>query len=333
MTAPFPVSVPYRVAPDMHRFGSELFGRVEREHFVADKELAAYLEEKLARLERHAGFCRALEPAASEAGLAKALWRVFGLLAGEQPQLVEVNGETITLKALGLILHAPTAPSRSCPDVEHREGAPLAELGSRAARWLTRQQGVARLADALAFTVQEDYVIMRGSETAHGAELLHVCFPSHWNPADKPGKSFAELHGPVAHNGTLLAAEQRVMKALFNKGPFVRYAWGLVTDPRLGHNPALPDPDKPLPDEVLKNPDEVAARSYFRTERQTTYAIPDLARCLFTIRVSVRPLGEVITTAQRRETLAASLASMDEALLEYKGLTQLRAPLLAWLKG
>jgi hypothetical protein len=324
---PFPVTERYRVVPDMHRLGGELFGRVERGHFQIDDALEHYLERKLAQLEGHAAHCRRLHAGCDEAGLSEALRQVFALLAEEHPELVEIEQEKVALKASGLELD-PAGNVRTDPD------APLAALGERAARWLSAQRGVLRLADALALTVQEDFVIMRGEAQTHGAELLHVCFPSHWHPAENAGLGYAQIHAPVAHNAPLLASARRVMKALFSKGPFVRYTWGLVTDPRLDHNPALPDyPENTLPEEVLKDPARFGSRVFLRVERQTTCALPALQRCLFTIRVSVRPLAEVLSTDERKRRLAAALRSMDDDLLRYKGLTRLRAPLLAWLEA
>lgn len=340
---PFAVRAPYRVVPDLHRLGSEVFGRVDEGHFFVDEALAEYTESKMAMLERYAAHCRR-HAGEDEAGLREALLRIFAVVAGEHPHLVECRDGSIGLRALGLELSLDLAARDGVKRVD--EGALLAALGERAAAWLSAQRGVTRLADALALAVQEDYVVMRGDSESdpesgaeeHGAELLHVCFPSHWRPADNLGLDFAAIHAPVAHNALLLASAGRVMKALFSKGPFVRYTWGLVTDPRLDHNPALPDyPRARLPEGVQDDgaqDDEARLGSsvFLRVERQTTLALPELRRCLFTIRVSVRPLAAVLTTLERRRTLAAALRSMDEALLRYKGLTELRAPLLAWLE-
>jgi dimethylamine monooxygenase subunit A len=248
----------------------------------------------------------------------------LSLLAAEHPDIVELGGGTIRLKRLGLELGEGGLK-------QVNPSAPLAPLGERAATWLSAQEGVARLADALALSVQEDYVVMSGNAREHRAELLHVLFPSHWNPAERLGQDFAELHRPVAHSRPLLAASERVMRALFHKGPFIRYVWGLEAEGSLSQHPELFQ-RKRLPDEIAADPDRLVKTLYFRTERQTTLAMPELGRCLFTIRVTLRPLLEVLTNQERKRRLALALYSMDETLLAYKNLTRLREPLLSWLE-
>lgn len=184
-------------------------------------------------------------------------------------------------------------------------------------------------ADAVACRVQEDIVIVRGTDQAQ-AELLHVCFPSRWNPRQKIGQSFAAIHEPVADNAQLIAASRNVAHAMIHKGPFVRFVWALTTDARLDQHP---DNLKLEPDQALLNdPERLAASTFFRTERQTTYPMPDLDRALFTIRVYVQPLTDAVQDRSKRARLAAALKIMSPALAAYKGYARLREPLLAWLE-
>ncbi|MEJ2358248.1 MAG: DUF3445 domain-containing protein [Deinococcales bacterium] len=155
------------------------------------------------------------------------------------------------------------------------------------------------------------------------AELLHVCFPSSWDPAERAGAGFAALHAPVPHSEMLQAAAGRVVRAMVAKGPFVRYVWSLAEDATLDRNPrrrpAVAAPAGP-------------AALWFRVERQTVLPLPALGRALFTIRVYRAPLPAVLTTPARRRALASALRSMDEALLAYKGVGGLRSALLAYLE-
>ena len=166
---------------------------------------------------------------------------------------------------------------------------------------------------------------------ANRAECLHVCFPSHWNPATRVGQSFEELHRPVAHGEVLERAAPNVMKALHTKGPFVRYVWSLTADDGLNQNPDLPG--RPNPTLPLEAPAALAQKLTFRVERQTTCALPALQRFIFTVRIFTQPLTEAACNPERRGRLERALLSMDDALLAYKGLTALRAPLLAWLRS
>lgn len=225
-----------------------------------------------------------------------------------------------------------------------------AELKVRARRHLEGLPPLERLADALALAVQEDLVVMRDEggpagdmrggpargapggvaggrrdgPSAGEAELLHVCFPSAWDPRARAGADFAALHAPVPHGEVLQRSAPQVVRAMVAKGPFVRYVWSLAPDARLDRNPRRhPDPAATVGPESM----------WFRVERQTVMPLPELQRALFTIRVYMAPLASVAVGAERRRTLASAVASMDEALLAYKGIGEGRDALLAWLEA
>ena len=298
----------------------------EAGHFVVDAAFESCLEQKLTLLKTHPDLCRAVvEDEKDSVGLSEALWCAFEKVAQEHPFLVEVLPDGVTLFALGVRLYARTPEERVVPGLEPHPTTLFPEIGKRIFAHLEAQKEH-RLMDALALTVQEDYVIMRGNK----AECLHVCFPSHWNPATRVGQSFEELHRPVAHGEVLERAAPNVMKALLTKGPFVRYVWSLTADDNLNQNPALPGRASPA---LPLSPQALADRLTFRVERQTTRALPALERLLFTVRIFTQPLTEAAHNPERRERLERALLSMDDVLLAYKGLSTLRAPLLAWLRA
>jgi hypothetical protein len=109
----------------------------------------------------------------------------------------------------------------------------------------------------------------------------------------------------------------------------VRYAWGLHRDTRLCHDPTIA-PQAPEP--VDPTPDEAAAATVFRVERQTTFGRPDLGRGVFTIRVYREALDLWATDADRCDRLADALAGMTPQQLRYKGLVRRRDPLVTWLR-
>jgi dimethylamine monooxygenase subunit A len=203
---------------------------------------------------------------------------------------------------------------------EHPDLAPKLEQG-----W-----NLERIADEIALCVQEDLVVVRGALDAR-AELIHVCFPSRWDPAQKIGHSFMAVHEPVADNAALIAASRNVSRAMVAHGPFVRYVWSLTTDPRLEQHPddAKIEPD----DAVYGDPDALASHTFFRVERQTTFPMPDLDRALFTIRVYMQSLPDAVREPARRARLAAAMREMSPALSDYKGYSRLRDPLLVWLES
>ena len=79
---------------------------------------------------------------------------------------------------------------------------------------------------------------------------------------------------------------------------------------------------------------EGMARAFIRVERQTLRKLPATGDILFTIRIHLDPL-KVLARHPDRATLAASFAAqleaLDEAQLDYKGLTADRDRLVAFL--
>lgn len=180
----------------------------------------------------------------------------------------------------------------------------------RAGTWLDASANALGLADAIAMRVQEDFVVMRAGL---GAELLHVCFPSHWDPGSHAGSPLAALHAPVPHGERLLGASDNLLRAMIEKGPFLRWVWSVNAAGTLSQHPDEPRPHV--------GPGPLVDRLWFRVERQTTLPLPDLQRSVFTIRIFQAPLADVLRVERDRAArLAAAIGSMDEPLRRYKGL-------------
>ena len=65
--------------------------------------------------------------------------------------------------------------------------------------------------------------------------------------------------------------------------------------------------------------------------RQTFLPVAGMGQAVFTIQVQVTPLARALTLPGQAAKVHAALASMSDAVLAYRGLTQARAPLLRWL--
>ncbi len=325
---PFPITVPYNTRPSLKRLDSS--PRDSGQLFVVDGAYETYLEQKLSSLSNHPERYSGLSAGAHE-GLENALFHVFSLVANEQPDLVELGAEKVWLKALGLRLRQSQKRCQTKKYWIETSDAPLAALGRRVRAHLEAQPDPVKLAHALALSVQEDIVVVRDLGGADETECLCVTFPSAWDPQEKVGQNFSEVHQPVANNAALLRSHRPVMNALFHKGPFVRFVWGLSADGRLGQHPA--EAETSLPRDILHSPAKLAAALFFRTERQVSIPLPTFGRCLFTVRVATQPLEAALCNNERRRTFAAALASMNEELLAYKGLSAWRGPLLAYLNG
>ncbi|HLO04711.1 MAG TPA: heme-dependent oxidative N-demethylase subunit alpha family protein, partial [Symbiobacteriaceae bacterium] len=206
----------------------------------------------------------------------------------------------------------------------------LSTVSREAEAWLAQRAGLELFGDALALCTQEDLAIVRGpseAEPTDSFEWLHVTMPSNWAPIDKIGRSFVTAHAPVVHSERLQAAAPQIVRAMIQGGPFTRYVWGIHRDGAFCHNPRLHH----QPAWVSDAGADLVKQAYFRVERQTTCGFPTLNRALFTIRYWTIPLTEVISEPWRRERLTTALAAMDEAELAYKGLTEVRDPLVAYL--
>ena len=323
---PFMNEARFEVKADLFPLGTVINGKLEQKHFEQDNQLEYFLTERLNLFETQLE-TRRLIHTDDESGLAESLHRVFGLYTKDHPELIQLEPDGIDLKYLGLRLQCSSAATRIEPVIERL--TPTA-LGERIASWLERQNGVARLLDALALSCQEDIVIMRGvAETAH-AEALSVSFPSGWDPREKLKENFHRIHEPIADNTKLLKASGNTMKALLTKGPFIRFSWGLTINPGLDNHPSSPKPS--AAQAWLENPSELVKHSYLRMERQTTFPMPDLERGLFSIRVYVTPLLERLERdPSLRARLARFVASVKPEVLEYKGMAQITPGILQWL--
>ena len=328
---PFMNESRFEIKADLFPLGTVINGKLEQKHFEQDNQLEYFLSERLYLFETQLEMRRLIRTD-DETGLAESLQRVFGLYAKDHPELVQLESDGIELKYLGLRLRCSSAATRIEPEIERLHPT---TLGEKIAGWLERQNGVARLLDALALSCQEDIVIMRGSarsdwaETAH-AEALSVSFPSGWDPREKLSENFERIHEPIADNAKLLKASGNTMKALLTKGPFIRFSWGLTINPSLDNHPHSP---KPEPEKAwLENPSELVKHSYLRMERQTTFPMPDLERGLFSIRIYVTPLLERLERdPSLRSRLARFVASVKPEMLEYKGMAQITPGILQWL--
>ncbi|WP_119156856.1 heme-dependent oxidative N-demethylase subunit alpha family protein [Caldimonas tepidiphila] len=305
------VTAPFRMQPGLRRMAEGARALVPL-HF-GSPVLAA----KLAVLERHAGDALLCAPGFDAAPAVGALAREAerqapGALAGDEGEL----------RALGWRLDRedrvhPDACAGPIPDAgEHaRIGALLRALPAP-----LRRLALPSLA------LHEDFAVVDGARAT--LPCLAVCLPSHWDPAEKLGRRFAEVHAPVADNRLLLAAGEHLMRLVCGPQRWERFVWNVTTLAALDAHPRrqrrphwTDDPD----------PQAVAAQAFFRTEHQTFLPLPGRQQALFMIHVEVRPLRDALQSPARAAALRDALATMSDAVLAYRGLAPVRDRLLAWL--
>lgn len=199
------------------------------------------------------------------------------------------------------------------------EGPALAAIGAAA--------GLAVLGSPFELAFEEDLAVLDGATGT--LPWLCVCVPSHWAPEDKLGLDFIALHGPVADNAALLAAAPQLVQLATGGECWERHVWTVSPSPRHDQHPRR-HARAPWPDQTAA---DFASRCFFRAERQTFFPVGrDTRQAVFTIRVMIEPLEQAVNAAWKAQRLHDALASMSDAVLDYKNLAGARGPLLRWLE-
>lgn len=161
----------------------------------------------------------------------------------------------------------------------------------------------------IALSIQEDLAIHRMMDDKDWMAAGHICFPSHWKPEDKIGKSFTEIHQPVPgmrNNG------KKLVKSMVFFGPFERYVWGITFEEHINGHPSRPR--KPFEKDF-----------WIKIERQVTIGFPEESMALFTIRQYLFSESEI-----DRKILLNSLSRMTPAEKSYKGIPENFIETLQW---
>lgn len=214
------------------------------------------------------------------------------------------------------------APALGCALID---GQVLAGAAAPAAAVLEALPRNWRLAALMSLCFVEDFAVL---ESDGRIAWMAVCLPSHWAPEDKIGRSFAQVHAPVADNARLLAASAHLSQLVSGPQRWERFVWTLTPQPALDLHPRRAPP-RAWP--VDEDPQAFAAATWLRTERQTFIPVAGRGQAVFTIRVDVQPLCTAIAAPAEAQRLHDALATMSEAVLAYRGLDAARDRLLAWL--
>ncbi len=237
--------------------------------------------------------------------------------AREHPHAFQWDGERAAAPALGVAVQG---------DEVHDLASGSFGLGDELSRCLRGLPAEWRLAGLLCLSFVEDFALVDGASGI--LPWLAVTLPSHWAPQAKVGRHFREVHAPVADNALLLRASDALMRMACGAERWERFVWHVTRHPRLNAHPADVDP-APWP--ACAFADASAPQAWWRTERQTFIALPGKAQALFTIHVEIAPLTNAIDSPAKARALHAAIATMSDAVLAYRSLSEVREPLLAWL--
>lgn len=238
--------------------------------------------------------------------------------AAEQPQAWQIDGSTWRASWLGWQLDGDDRPVAT----DHGSRGPWPEVGAL----LADMPRPWRRAALLALAFAEDFAVVDGATGT--LPWLAVALPSMWAPEDKIGRSFADAHAPVADNRLIVGAAPQLVRLVTATEPWERFVWTLTAHPRLHGHPQRVDPARWAPG---LDDDQLAAQTWWRTERQTFIPVPGMRQSVFTILVNVAPLSSAFATPAQAARVHDALASMSDAVLAYRGLTSTRPALLRWL--
>lgn len=315
------VQVPHRMQPGLRRLAP---GALQLTPTVADAVGAQpgadsrksqpgqrHLREKLAVLGAFAPQAL-LQVAGFDAD--PALAALSAQAAAEHPGAFSIDGDRWAAHGLGWALDGELQPQCLAPGWPE-VGPVLAALD---ASW--------RRAALLSLAFAEDFAVIDADTGT--LPWLAVALPSVWAPEHKLGRSFAEAHAPVADNRLITGAAPQLVRLVTGGERWERFVWTLTAHPRLHAHPDRVDPARWPPG---LNDDTLAAQTWWRTERQTFIPVPGAAQAVFTIGVDVQPLARAMAKPAMAGQVHDALASMSDAVLAYRGLTDARPALLRWL--
>ncbi len=185
--------------------------------------------------------------------------------------------------------------------------------------------------DWLGRQVQEDLLLLDGS-VASGMSLVagHLCFPNAWCLDDKIGQSFLDIHQPVPLFSQYLGRPTSLLLERLKVGrPVWRVNWSIKATSRLNLMPRFfYEEEQAYQDFTLEN---IGERCFLRLERQTLSRLPYTNAILFTIRTYQAPIVTVVNNANYARRIAATVRTMPEEVLSYKGIRPFRNILLDYL--
>ncbi|WFP78401.1 DUF3445 domain-containing protein [Mesorhizobium sp. WSM4906] len=187
--------------------------------------------------------------------------------------------------------------------------------------------------------VQEDLILMRRGDDGWRLAAGSLCFPSSWSLREKFGKPLQQIHAPVPGFGPGTRPADLINRMFDGlQGQAVeRFNWSIQAGEALYHPLSNGERIDRAANRPTRFPDgDINAHAFIRVERQTLRKLPVSRDILFTIRIHLDPLA-VLDRHPDRATLAASFAeqlnALDQAQLDYKGLTADRDRLVAYLNG
>lgn len=301
------ISGKYEVAPGLRVFGSDQKNpTADKNVFQIDKDYFHYRAQKLKSRAEGLGRYYPENFKTGDDVLAPVLEFIVDKLASEHPGFFQKRTSNDSIQLHCILTNETLVFDRNFKLVSN---ATVSEIVFRDAF------------DALAMQVQEDMAIWRQEGEDEWLGVIHLKFPNHWDPQEKIGRSFMAVHQPVAHFDKLSKIAPKLVDGMIQRGPFVRFAWGIATDKELNHHPEKKG--------RAFNP--LAPELFVRVERQTLHPFPTVGAALFTIRTYFEDCKGWNDQGPLRSALIQAIKGMSSEALAYKGLRQSKQEILNWL--
>ncbi len=205
---------------------------------------------------------------------------------------------------------------------EPEGGALINEACALAQDWDVNPRNLRGLGE----TLEPDLILLQDNDAGEFVMRAGtVCFPSEWAPEEKMGCPVHAIHSPVPTLNTELG--ERINKFLANLKPGVvweRTNWGMSRSSGRNQHPALGTPRLAPPFK--------AEEAWVRSEDQILIRLPQTGGLLFGIRIVNISLEEVLQHDEGAAGLHRAIATMPEAVAEYKNVAASREHLLNLLR-
>lgn len=187
--------------------------------------------------------------------------------------------------------------------------------------------------DFAARLVQEDLAIMLPPNPQEGKKgwwlaAASVAFPSRWNLKEKFGNPMSEIHAPVPFYDIYL---ENPVDKFFDFMPveriFSRRNWSIHDTPTL-----FQDGSEDNKHSVI-NLENAGEKLWLRVERQTLRKISETGAILFTIRIHLRKLKEIVVIEGVAERLSAALQALPNEMQVYKRTCEFTNAIQNYLHG
>lgn len=170
---------------------------------------------------------------------------------------------------------------------------------------------------AAARRTPDDLVLMEKHDGAWRVSALSLCAPTFFTAHDVLGRSLAEIHGPVhGFAKRFLVRVERIFESLRPGLILERRNWSLVNS----NQSFTPDPAPIRARIALIDPAQAGSELFVRVERQTLRRLPQTGGALFTIRVWLHPLDELLDDPPRLAAFARAWRAAPADFRDYKQL-------------